>query len=297
MGVRRWLVLRLALVCVLVAVGLSLCDRPVPLILGTFNIRRFPGPDTDLEAVARAIAELDADAFAVQEIVEPRAFQAALDRASALSGRRYQVALEPAHCPRRGPDMHVGVVHDIGALALLEARMLGEFTCPEGQPAGMVALLRASDGRRLALASVHLSAGDTPRVRDERAAQWDWLLAALPGLHAELDAPVIVAGDFNSTGFLGADDPERRRIDALVERHALQLPTGRLGCTMYWKPEPTSGYEVSVLDHLLAPRELALGPAEALGMCAALACAPQAEAPAGWQSVSDHCPVRVPLDF
>ena len=127
-------------------------------------------------------------------------------------------------------------------------------------------------------------------------AQWAWLVAALPELRAELGAPVIVAGDFNSTGYLVDSDPERRFIDALVERHGLQLPTGALACSMYWKPRKSS-YEVSLLDHVLAPRELALGPAEALGMCAELACAPQTEPPAAWRTVSDHCPVRVPLRF
>ena len=272
---------------------MALCERPLPLTLGTFNIRMFPEPTTDLEAVAAAIAELDADAFAVQEIVDADALLAVLARASALTGRDYAVALEPAHCPRRRGAHHVGVVHDRRVLALVEARMLGEFTCPKGQPAGMTALLRAGDGRRLALASVHFSAGGAARTVEERLGQWAWLVAELPALRAELGAPVVVAGDFNSTGYLDAADPERRFIDLLVERHALQLPTRALACSMYWKPRRS--YEVSLLDHVLAPRELDVGPVEALGMCAELACAPQTAAPAAWTTVSDHCPVRVQL--
>lgn len=284
---------RLALVSLVILATFALCDRPAPLVLGSFNIRMFPNQDTDLEAVAGAIAELDADAFAVQEIVEPRVFQQVLDRASALSGRHYQVALQPAHCPRRRGNTHVGVVHDTLELALVESRLLGEFTCPEGQPAGMLALLRANDGRRLALASLHFSAGDGGTTREERMAQWTWLVDALPDLRAELGVPVILAGDFNSTGYLVEHDPERRFIDALVERNGLQLATAELACSMYWKPPRSKTYEVSLLDHLLAPRELELGPAEALGMCAELTCAPQTTKPAAWQRISDHCPVRV----
>lgn len=284
---------RLALLAVVLVAPLALCPRPTPVVLGSFNIRMFPDVDTDLEAVASAIVELDADAFAVQEIVDPVAFKTVLDRASARSDRRYQVALETAHCPRRRGNHHVGVVYDADKLALIASRLLGEFTCPNGQPAGMVALLRATDGRRLALASVHLSAGNTAAQRAERRAQWTWLVDALPDLRAELDAPVLVAGDFNSTGYLVDDDPERRFIDALVERHTLQLPTARLACSMYWRPDST--YEPGLLDHVLAPRELELGPAEALGMCAELACAPQTEMPAAWQAISDHCPIRVEL--
>jgi len=290
---RPWAVLRrLALAALVLLAPFALCPGP-PLTLGSFNIRMFPGDETDLDAVADAIVELDADAFAVQEIVDPVTFRAVLDRASARSGRRYQVALEPALCPRRRGNLQVGVVHDADKLALLESRVLGEFTCPNGQPSGMLALLRASDGRRLALASVHFSAGGSAAIRAERAAQWTWLVDALPDLRAELDAPVVVSGDFNSTGYLDERDPERRFIDELVERHALQLPTADLACSMYWKPNTT--YEPSLLDHVLAPRELGLGPARALGMCAELACAPQTRQPAAWQTVSDHCPIRVEL--
>ena len=280
---------RLALVSLLVLAALAFCERPAPLALGSFNIRMFPNAKTDLEAVAHAIAGLDADAFAVQEIVEPRVFQRVLERASAISGRRYRVALEHAHCPRRGTNFYLGVVHDADKLALIESRLLGEFTCPEGQPAGMLAHLRASDGRRLALTSLHLSAGD------KRMAQWAWLAAALPDLRAELDAPVILAGDFNSTGYLVERDLERRFIDTLVERSGLQLATARLACSMYWKPPRSATYEVSLLDHIVAPRELELGPAQVMGMCAELACAPQTGMPTAWHEVSDHCPVRVEL--
>ena len=151
-------------------------------------------------------------------------------------------------------------------------------------------------GRRLALASVHFSAGDTPARRDDRVAQWSWLVAALPELRGEWAAPVIVAGDFNSTGYLVDGDPERRFIDALVEQHALQLPTAGLACSMYWQRSKTT-FAVSLLDHVLAPGDLSFGPAEALGICAELACAPQTAAPTAWVAVSDHCPVRVPLKF
>lgn len=295
MGV-LWPRILAAVLLLAVVAPLGLCDRSIPLTLGTFNIRMFPGPNTDREAVASAIAELDADAFAVQEIVAPDEFRRVLERASALTGRHYAVALEPVHFPGITETMHVGVVHDLAALELVEARLLGEFIRPRGQPAGMLALLRARDGRRLALASVHFSAGDTPARREDRVAQWSWLVAALPELRGEWAAPVIVAGDFNSTGYLVDGDPERRFIDALVEQHALQLPTAGLACSMYWQRSKTT-FAVSLLDHVLAPGDLSFGPAEALGMCAELACAPQTAAPTAWVAVSDHCPVRVPLKF
>lgn len=38
-----------------------------------------------------------------------------------------------------------------------------------------------------------------------------------------------------------------------------------------------------------------MGQAEVLGMCAELACAPEAAKPEGFDAVSDHCAVRVVL--
>jgi len=94
---------------IFVAALLLMCGfRPAPISVGTFNIRTFPGEHTDLEAVALAIAGLDADVIAVQEIADPKVFQRVLDRASALSGRYYVMTLRHSHC--RLDSMEIGVV-------------------------------------------------------------------------------------------------------------------------------------------------------------------------------------------
>lgn len=269
----------------------SLCRTP-PVTLGTFNIRSFPNASTEREAVARAIALLDAEAFAVQEILDPRALDEVLAQVNAWTGRQYRAALHLAPCPRRNGKILLGVVHDANRWTLVESRVLGDYTCPEGQPAGAVALLRANDGRRLALATVHMTAGDGAGARKERRAQWGWLVDALPDLREDLQAPVVVAGDFNSTGFLRAGDPERTFIDETARRHGLELASESLGCSMYWRPNNLRPYEASLVDHVLASGDVEVDDVEALGMCAELACAPQEDEPAGWRTVSDHCPVR-----
>lgn len=280
---------------VLIVGSMALCRTP-PLVLGTFNIRRFPAAQTDREQVARAIAELDADAFAVQEIVDAGAFQRVLERAGELTGRDYQADLELARCPGLQDWVFLGVVYDANELTRIGARSLGDGDCPKGQPIGRLTQLRAGDGRELALASVHLPASAGEKAQAERRAQWSWLARALPGLERELRAPVVVAGDFNSTGFLNEESAERRFIDELLGRHALQLPTAELACTEYWQPDKkVAEYRVSALDHVLAKESLEFGEAEVLGMCAALACAPQTAMPPAYTQVSDHCPVRVLL--
>ncbi len=294
MPVRRRRRLVLAILVVL-AVLLLWCSHRAPIVLGTFNIRTFPGEHTDSEAVAAAIVGLGADAFAVQEIVDGAAFQRVLDRASAITGRQYVMTLRHAYC--RHSSFQIGVVYDARRIELVESDRLGDNpSCPFGQPPGLVALLRGEGGRRFTLASIHFRAGGGAPARRERLAQWAWLAAELPDLTDRFRAPVIVAGDFNSTGYLDINDPERRFIDTLVEHEGLQLPTAALGCSMYWESR-AGHYDVSLLDHMLAPDDLELSMPEVLGMCAALRCVPQESAPAEYEVVSDHCPVRIELQL
>ena len=218
-----------------------------------------------------------------------------LERAGALAGRRYAATFVPyCHAGEHG-QMHVGVVHDRARLELLAHRALtpGE-ACPRGRPPGLVAHLRPAEGAAFVLVSIHFKAGGLDADQAERRRQWTWLARALPELSAERSAPVVVAGDFNSTGFLDRDHAERRFIEGLVAERGLRLPTRDLACSMYWTPS-ADRYEVSLLDHVLGPADLELARAEVLGMCAALACAPQPRAPASFDTISDHCPVRVEL--
>jgi endonuclease/exonuclease/phosphatase family metal-dependent hydrolase len=284
-----WLVL-----VAIVIVALRWCGGR-SLVLGTFNIRTFPGTKTDPEAVARALAELDADAIAVQEIADVAAFERVLARASELSGRRY-AAVFAAYCRKRtgGVRMNIGVVYDEARLEQVGKREFGGDMCPLGQPPGLLALLRG--GREtIGLVSVHLDALDHEKAHAERRRQWAWMVEQVPALTREFAAPIVIAGDLNSTGFLVPGHAERVFIDETVAQHRLQLPTRVLACSEYWQRSRKAPYEVSLLDHVLASDELSFGPAEVLGMCAALACEPQDSAPDGFHTVSDHCPVRIEL--
>ncbi len=71
---------------VLVLIAWWWAGRGASVASGTFNIRFFPEPTTEAGAVVAAIEGLDADAFAVQEIVGVEAFHTLLRAASARSG-------------------------------------------------------------------------------------------------------------------------------------------------------------------------------------------------------------------
>lgn len=289
---------RLVLALVVLALLVWWWRRTPPLVLGTFNIRTFPDTRTNIDAVAAAISELDADAFAVQEIGAPDKLDEALAAANGLTGRRYVARLFP-YCwkMRKGdsphPRLHIGIVYDADRLDLERALPLSEGeNCPMGQAPAALALLRPHSGPPIALVSVHLAAH--PDAYDRRVLQWGWLLRELPGLRDKHGAPVVLAGDFNSTGLLGEPAEERGMIDDLIAAHDLVLPTATIGCSEYWQPKrPDGPFVPSLLDHVVLPADLGDAQAEVLGMCAALACAPQDVAPDGYHTVSDHCPVRV----
>ena len=73
--------------------------------------------------------------------------------------------------------------------------------------------MRTRDGRRLAFASVHFKAGGGAKSWTERQAQWATLAAEIPDVGERLRAPVIVAGDFNSTGYLKTDSHDGPPLD------------------------------------------------------------------------------------
>lgn len=267
--------------------------RAPEVTLGTFNIRMFLDERTDPGAVAGALAELDADAFAVQEIRDLDAFAAVLRDASARTGRDYVMAMAP-YCDRNPATraLNIGAVYDRSRLELVARRPFSDGACARDQPQGLLAVLRR-DGHTFGLASLHMTAGGTPAAHASRRAQWAWLVEALPRWRRAFDVPVVLSGDFNSTGYLEQSD-ERAFIDRTVADHGLHVATRDLGCSMYWEPAP-GRFEVSLLDHMIATDGLTLTDAGALGMCASLRCAPQREAPTDYHAVSDHCPVRAIL--
>jgi endonuclease/exonuclease/phosphatase family metal-dependent hydrolase len=266
--------------------------------VGTFNIRLFPDRGTAPQAVADRIVELDVDLFMVQEIREPAAFDAVLAEVSARTGRDYAASLGPM-C--RTSELKLGVVFDRLRLREVEHRTQavldpeGRCSCRDGHPPAFLSVLEGEGGARLGAMSVHLQYGGRRWMHRARRDQWDHLVATILRLRAELRLPLAVAGDFNSTGFIDDDRGERGLIFEMAARAGMTVATAELRCTAYWRPNRrTRNYEPSMLDHILldpAPQ----GPAEVLGMCAALGglgCPGDQDVP-DFRVVSDHCPVRV----
>lgn len=269
-------------------------DEP-PVQVATFNIRFFPEPTTDLDAVAARMAEVDADVMAVQEIRDPEALGQVLRTASEATGRDLRASLG-RYC--RKSSLWLGIVYDHDRYRVVETRGHGELAppghdgCGDGYPPAFAAQLEDDEGSRVLAMSVHLKCCGSVTDHLRRRQQWAMLVASLPELERQLDGDLVIAGDFNTTGWHDDEWGERTFIESVVAASGLTLTTRDVGCTEYWEPKgPGRGFATSTLDHILT-RAGEWEPAEAMGMCEHHACA-LGDPGSDYVSVSDHCPVRV----
>lgn len=284
---------RLTIVAVIAGFGLWwLCSEPAEsadaVRVGTFNIRVFPEAGTDADKVGARIAELDADAFAVQEIADLEQFEAVLAAASADSGRWWVMA-STHYCAY--DRLNLGVVYDASRWQLVGVRDFATpKSCRAGHPTTFLAVLQAADGSRIGVMSTHLQAGDEPRHHRRRRQQWKHLMRSYLEAEADFEVEIALGGDFNSTGWESNHEGERDFIERTLSRAGLYAATGDIDCTMYWRPGNSRAYQPAVLDHILVRPWTPWAAAEPLGMCREHRCKPQDEL-AEWHTVSDHCPV------
>ncbi|MBM4363944.1 MAG: endonuclease/exonuclease/phosphatase family protein, partial [Deltaproteobacteria bacterium] len=263
---------------------------------------------TDLAWLACAIALLDVDVLALEELKStPRAsdalawLRAELGR---LTGRDYRVEVD--RCPGMGRQS-VGLLWDAARVRGSDFSNLGSLNplggCSLLRP-GFAGYFRFPGGLDLHVAAVHLKSGDDARsysLRRDGLAGLD--AAAAERRAARADQDLLFLGDFNTMGCRGCTprvkgegelavlDQELSAGAATLTRVPLDRP-----CTHYHQGRGTA------LDHVLATRSMAeLAPGtvvEVHGHCAALGCRPyrRSDRPATLDALSDHCPVVVALD-
>lgn len=285
--------------------------------IGTWNIRWFPhgahapgkGTPTDLDWLACAIASLDVDVLAVQEIVQDPAGRAALidlrAKLDSLTGGTFREFLDDCTASRF---QHVGFLYDARRVELRSPHVVaalnpGRSACDRSLRPGVAAYARFASGLDLHLLSVHLDSGTLSRDygnRRESVAAMQRVAPALRRKHA--DADLLLLGDLNTMGCkqcqpsLTAQD-ELARLDAeLAGLSLVRLsPRDDRACTHYHRGRP------GLLDHVVAAsgmRALAAGArVEVHGPCRDLACgrAARGEQVAAWKHLSDHCPLIVEL--
>lgn len=279
--------------------------------VGTWNLRWFPrgtarGSDqerrTDVRWMACAIASLEVDVLAVQEVLHDAEGRAALldlrAGLDALTGGRWRAELDPCSEGRQ----HVGLLYDERAVTLRGVQAVaalnpGRSACDRNLRPGLAAQARFADGSRALLIAVHLDSGVTPRDHDNRRRSVERLGAALTALQPrERARDVIVLGDFNTMGCrdcvpaVRAED-ELASFDAALAGQQLKRLSAAAGagCSQYYRGH------AGLLDHVLVGERSrwARASLQAFGPCAELACAAHSRtrAPAAFARLSDHCPL------
>ena len=288
---RRWLCLGAALF----VLAFALIDCTPKVRVGSFNIRVFPSDSTDRERVAEAVAELDADVFGVQEIVDPEALRDVLARASSMTGRDYDFVL--TRCRGSRSKMATGIVWDASRWTLEEQREYPDLLPDDGESCGQwppaaFGVFSGPRGQRLGVLSVHFP--PFPRRYRVRQVFWRRLLKLQRDESARTGATVLALGDFNSTGFRGQPPEERDFVEGLVDAAEYQLLSRDIACTEYYRPQHADTFLPSILDHVVAT-DGEWSSASALGLCRRLACeeTSPAQMDPDFHRVSDHCPIVV----
>jgi predicted extracellular nuclease len=282
--------------------------------IGTWNLRWFPrgtanGRDperrTDVAWMACAIAGLDVDVLALQEVVQDAEGRNALldlaQRLDTLTGGRWRAELDD--CAGSGRQ-HVGFLFDTRRVELrgagaVDALNPGRSGCDRSLRPGFAAHARFTNGADAHLIAVHLDSGVTQRDFDNRARSLSRLGSAVSALQAaRADRDVIVLGDFNTMGCAQCAAPnsaadELTAFDAQLARAGFgRVPAedGSAACSEYYRGH------AGLLDHVALSRNAGAAWRRArvrgYGACAELACAtiPRGATPAAFERLSDHCP-------
>ncbi len=270
-------------------------DDDVEVRIATFNIELFPSEHTHLDRVVDTIVAADADVMALQEISHPLLLQIALARASTQTGR--DLVVVRSACGDTGW-FATALVYDAARWHPVVTREYpaldprGDAACSRAEQSAVLGVFEDDDGNELAVLSVHLRAHSRnfPMRRD----QWVRALEIARAVEEEFDAPTILMGDMNSTGFAGQPSEEREFVHDVVADAGFELVTSALPCSEYWRPDGGPEYVPSILDHVVAAGGKWSQP-EVQGYCARLACrsTPAARMDDDFHHVSDHCPVVV----
>jgi endonuclease/exonuclease/phosphatase family metal-dependent hydrolase len=281
---RRRTIVTAAVVGALVGLRSLRCAsrREDALTIATFNLRNFPSPDQDPTHLAETFERLDADVVALQEVRDPGAL------VPLLPGYSVHVSLAGGLRSQR-----VGIAFDRRRVQLRESPWEDARLDLGGRVRPAFVSLLATPVGSLAIVVVHLKAGR--QGADARRLQWD----ALVDLVGELPRPVVLLGDFNTTGGVA----ERTDLAAALRSVDLVPIVNNEGCSAYWDGVRHDAWqEPSLLDlaFVTASGEIgALDGAMPRAHCARHACEPfvstEAHPDRDLLRGSDHCPVRFEL--
>ncbi len=276
-----------------------------PFKIATYNIRNFAALDqepsefraldgaTDSKVFAQTMQELNSQVIAFQEIINGPLFERLMK--DSLPKHR----LVMTECGGTA-DQKLALAYDQRVFELErfeeDWRVALSNRCHHGLRPALVAWLRhRASNKKIAFVVVHLKAGPGDRNRATRREQHQVLSSILKDLKQQQIDDIIFLGDFNTTSFF-EQTPGAAQFAAFLSENELSNTGKDIGCSSYWEGDRGDGKMwPSHLDHILHQGSASVTKPQALTHCARARCRPVERMLLGtsFESVSDHCPVRV----
>ena len=178
---------RVALVCALLASAVQPVDAQATVRIAAYNIKHGLGMDgeVDLERVATVLRELDADVITLQEVDNGVDRTGGVDQVGRLGELLGMRPVFGDFMPYQGGEYGMAVLSRLPVVAVTNHRL------PDGAEPRSALEVRIAAGPRGLISVVGIHFYRTP---EERLAQAD----SLTKIFAEVEHPVVLAGDFNS---------------------------------------------------------------------------------------------------
>lgn len=267
----------------------------------TYNIRNFDRDPregrTDIAELKRVLLENRSDVMAFQEIVNVSAFRNLM--AASLPSYSYQIS----SCGGNGKQK-LALAFNTEKFEFIKRTEDRTFSGGEGpnacgplRPVLLIDLRHKETNSIYTFGVVHLKAGSEKKDLERRWKQYGGL-KHLSARYTEKN--LILLGDFNSTGYILKDD-DYSRFENILAQSGMRTVSENLGCSNYWKKNTDDAfYRPSLLDHILVQdKHMAKIKSIDLGSyCAETSCRPVPREELGiiFDSVSDHCPIKVTFE-
>jgi exonuclease III len=226
------------------------------------------------------------------EVVNPVAFKDLMDRT--LPGYQYNIST----CGGGGRQ-RLAFAYDTQKFEFIDVEEDLSFSgmsngCGSLRPVLLVTLKLKETGKIYIFATVHLKAGGSETAMRQRWKQYDKLHLLMRKYHKE---NLVLLGDFNTTGY-NIKDQDYEAFENLLTLTKNKTLAEEVGCTSYWTGTLENGqHQSSILDHVVVPESMHRNVVSvSVGThCAKLDCAPALPEELGvtYETVSDHCPLRV----
>lgn len=262
----------------------------------SYNIRNFdkdPGAgQTNIALLGKTIKEFKSDVMTFIEVINVDAFKKLIQEN--LPGHTITIS----QCGGTGRQK-LAIIFDSSKFEFVNSSEDLSFSsqsrdCGSLRPVFLTTLKEKASKKIYTFGAVHLKAGGSERAMKQRWIQYEKLAGLVENRSKE---NLILLGDFNTTGYNIKDEDYTKFEDFLTQKK-FRTTSESLGCTSYWEGTLGNGqHQSSILDHIVLKDTQISEVAEvSLGAhCAELSCRPATpqELGATYESVSDHCPIKV----